>query len=116
MTVHIQGGGQKSPDRTSGSNCTTNETNDTFTTTRYSEPHDFGFDSKGSGSCFKENSWSYFTVSIKDASGKEIGHGESLWLGQNVPIDPYYVGCNKSPKPWVGLSCTKTSDLEVRIA
>jgi hypothetical protein len=125
MTVHIQGGGGADDSR-SGSNCTNAETNDTFTTKGDNESHSFGFDSKGSGSCSVEPSWSYFTVSVKDSGGKEVGHGEALWLGQPSALYPYYAACDQTrkgetPKPWVGISCVEShpswpKGLEVKIS
>jgi hypothetical protein len=115
MTVSITGGGQADDSR-SGSNCTTSETNDTFTTHGDNERHDFGFISKGgqgSGSCGIEPSWSYFKVSVKDSGGRQVGHGESLWLGQPSAIYPYYAACDQTrkdetPKPWIGLTCVES--------
>jgi hypothetical protein len=119
MTVSIVGGGG-AVDLSSGSNCTNNETNTTFKTRGNNEPHGFGFDSKGSGGCATQASWSYFKVSVKDPGGKEVGHGESMWLGQGSWVDSYYAACDQAhqgeqPKPWVGLKCDRTSDSELKI-
>jgi hypothetical protein len=112
MTVSIIGGGGADDSR-SGSNCTNAESNDTFTTHGDNERHDFGFNSKGGGVCAVEPSWSYFKVSVKDAGGKEVGHGETLWLGQPSAVYPYYAACfqtrkDEVPKPWIGLNCVET--------
>ena len=125
MTVHIEGGGGADDSR-SGSYCTNDETNDTFKTKGDNEPHTFGFDSKSSGSCLYWPSWSYFKVWVKDSSGKDVGHGEALWLGQPSALYPYYAACDQTrqgetPKPWVGISCVEShpswpKGLEVKIS
>jgi hypothetical protein len=116
MTVHIEGGGGASPDRSSGSNCTKDETNDTFTTKSWSESHDFGFTAKSGGSCSTQKSWSYFKVSVKDSGGKEVGHGESLYIEGIDPIIVYHVSCDAHGSRWSGLNCRKTGDLKVDIS
>ena len=116
MTVHIEGGGGAAPDRSSGSNCTRDETNDTFTTKSWSESHDFGFTAKSGGSCSTQKSWSYFKVSVKDSSGTEVGHGESLYIEGIDPIIVYHVSCDAHGSRWVGIKCRKTGDLKVDIS
>ena len=123
-TVSLVGGGG-AVDHTSGSNCTNNETNATFTTRADNESHDFGFDSKGGGSCAVEPSWSFFKVSVKDASGKEVGHGDTLWFGQTNAVGSYFVACDQGPgpdagrprsaDPFSGLKCAENGDTEVKI-
>jgi hypothetical protein len=120
MTVSLQGGGQ-AEDLSSGSNCTRDETSTSFTTQGDNERHGFQITAKGGGSCSIEPSWSYFKVSVKDSSGKEVGHGESLWLGQTGAGRSYFVACDQAhqgdqPKPWVGLKCSENGDFEVKIS
>jgi hypothetical protein len=100
MTVSIVGGGGGT------SNCTSNETNTTFTTKGDNEPHPFGFDTRGSGSCAFEPSWSYFKVSVKAPGGTVIGSG-SLYLGDVWPFAEYKAQCGSFDQ---GLSCTKSSE------
>jgi hypothetical protein len=106
-TVSIVGGGGGT------SNCTNNETNATFVTKGDNEPHNFGFDSKGSGICFKETSWSYFKVAVKDATGKSIGSG-TMWFGQNDLFSGYTANC-RGPHgfPWEGVTCDDASHSQV---
>ena len=120
MTVSLQGGGQ-AQDLSAGSNCTRDETNTSFTTQGDNERHGFQITARGSGSCGIEPSWSYFKVSVKDSTGKEVGHGESLWLGQTRPGASYFAVCDQAhqgekPKPWVGLKCSENGDFEVKIS
>ena len=115
-TVHIEGGGGAAPDKSSGSNCTNAETNDTFTTKDVSERHDFGFIAKSGGSCSIQKSWSYFKVSVKGSDGKEVGHGESLYIEGQYPIFDYHVSCIQHGARWFGLTCKKTDDLKVQIS
>jgi hypothetical protein len=109
MTVSIVGGGAGT------SNCTTSETNTTFVTKGDNESHSFGFDSKGSGSCFYERSWSYFKVAVKDAAGKQIGSG-TMWFGQNETFGGYYANCRApSGFDWVGVTCDDAHNQTVTI-
>ena len=128
-TVSLIGGGG-AVDHTAGSNCTNNETNTTFTTRGDDESHEFGFDSRGGGSCSIEPSWSFFKVAVKDASGKEVGHGDTLWFGQTNAVGSYFVACDQGPgpgpgpdakrprtaDPFTGLKCAENGDYEVKIS
>ncbi len=119
MTVSIFGGGG-AVDSTSGSNCTNNETSTTFVTKGNNESHTFSFDSKGSGSCALEASWSFFKLTVKNASGKEVGHGDAMWLGQTTWVGSYFATCEQGPKggpprPFVGLKCSEPSDTQLNI-
>lgn len=88
MRVRIVGGGGGT------SNCTRDETNADFTTKGNNEAHVFGFDSKGSGSCFFEPSWSDFKVSVSDpVSGSLVGSG-TLRFGQRSADDSYFAVCS----------------------
>jgi hypothetical protein len=109
MTVSIVGGGGGT------SNCTTSETNTSFVTKGDNESHSFGFDSKGSGSCFYDRSWSYFKVGVKDAAGRQIGSG-TMWFGQNETFGGYYANC-RSPSgfTWQGLTCDENHTQVVTI-
>jgi hypothetical protein len=99
MTVSIVGGG----DRTS--NCTNDETNTTFVTKGNDEPHSYGFDSRGSGSCIYQMSFSYFKVTVKDPAGKQIASG-TIWLGQQETFGGYYANCRDwSGFSWQGAVC-----------
>jgi hypothetical protein len=106
MTVSILGGGGGT------SNCTTAETNTTFTTTKdEGETHGFGFDSVGGApweSCFREASWSDFRFTLKDPSGAQVGTGV-MTLQQSDPTGGYYVDCRariqSSEKNWRGINC-----------
>jgi len=109
MTVSIVGGGGGT------SNCTNNETNTSFVTKGDNESHSFGFDSKGSGSCFYDRSWSYFKVGVKDAAGKSVGSG-TMWFGQNETFGGYYANC-RSPSgfTWQGITCDENHTQTVTI-
>jgi hypothetical protein len=99
MTVSIVGGG----DRTS--NCTNDETNTSFVTKGNNEAHSYGFDSRGSGSCIYQMSFSYFTVTVKDPAGKQVASG-TIWLGQNETFGSYYANCRAwSGFSWQGAVC-----------
>lgn len=105
MKVSIVGGGGGT------SNCTTDETNTTFTTTQDSgERHEFGFNSKGSGSCFKETSWSNFRFRLMDPSGRQVGSG-ALIMNQNNPLASYYVDCRTNIEGWSGMNCSNVGDV-----
>ncbi len=105
MTVSIVGGGGGT------SNCTTDETNTTFTTTKAEdESHGFGFNSKGSGSCWKETSWSYFRFTVKDPAGRQVGSG-ALIMSQNNPLASYYVDCRANIQQWQGINCSGVGDV-----
>jgi hypothetical protein len=109
MTVSIVGGGGGT------SNCTSSETNTSFVTKGDNESHSFGFDSKGSGSCFYDRSWSYFKVGVKDGAGRQIGSG-TMWFGQNETFGGYYANC-RSPSgfTWQGLTCDENHTQVVTI-
>ena len=109
MTVSIVGGGGGT------SNCTNDETNTTFVTKGNDEPHSFGFDSRGSGSCFYDRSWSYFKITVKDPAGKQIASG-TTWLGQNETFGGYYANCRDwSGFSWQGAVCTDNHTQTVTI-
>jgi hypothetical protein len=109
MTVSIVGGGGQT------SNCTNDETNTTFVTKGNDEAHSFGFDSRGSGSCFYERSWSYFTIRVKDPAGKQIASG-TTWLGQNETFGDYYANCRDwSGFSWQGAVCSDNHTQTVTI-
>ena len=90
MKVTIQGGGGRT------SNCTRDETNDTFTTRGDGERHQYGFYSVGSGSCLYEMSWSNFNVTVKDQAGNTIGSG-TFSYGQGETFGGYHASCRD---PW----------------
>jgi hypothetical protein len=109
MTVSIVGGGSGT------SNCTNDETNTTFVTKGNNEAHPFGFDSRGSGSCFYDRSWSFFKVSVKDPGGKQIASG-TMWLGQNETFGGYYANCRDwSGFSWQGAVCSDNHSQTVTI-
>jgi hypothetical protein len=111
MTVSIVGGGGGT------SNCTTDETNTTFVTTKdEGEGHGFGFDSVGGApwdSCFREASWSDFRFTVKDPSGTQVGSGV-MTLQQDNPTGGYYVNCfartQTDAKRWQGINCHRIGD------
>jgi hypothetical protein len=107
MTVSIVGGGGGT------SNCTTDETNTTFVTKGDDERHEFGFNSKGSGSCFWQVSWSDFRFTVKDPTGKQVGTGV-LSMDQNNAAASYYLNCtsrfDSEAKRWRGINCTVVGD------
>jgi hypothetical protein len=103
MHVSITGGGAGDK-----SYCTTDETVTSFITKGNDEAHHFGFDSKGSGICALNTSYSYFKVSVKDASGKSIGDGD-MWFGQSALYGPYHVTCGPEGS-FGGIDCAVTSD------
>jgi hypothetical protein len=94
-------------------NCTRDETNTTFVTKGDDERHEFGFDSRGSGSCFWEVSWADFRFTVKDAAGKQVGTGV-LSIQQNNAASSYYLGCtsrfDSESKKWHGINCTVVGD------
>jgi hypothetical protein len=98
--VSIIGGGAGT------SNCTADETNDTFTTvTGTDEGRWYGMDIRGSGSCGTERSWSRFKIRI-ESHGRLVGAG-TLWLGDTgaASVSTYETKCDQGP--WVGASCKK---------
>jgi hypothetical protein len=103
MKVTIQGGGGGT------SNCSRDETNDTFTTTGDGDRHTYGFYSVGSGSCFYEMSWSNFVITVKDPSGAQIGSG-TMSYGQGTTYGDYKARCNDPwSKGWKGnINCDLT--------
>jgi hypothetical protein len=108
MKVSIVGGGGGT------SNCTTNETNTTFTTTQASdERHEFGFDSRGSGSCAWQVSYSKFTFTLKDPKGNQVGRG-TLIMSQNNALASYYVDC-RGGGDWQGINCSQVGDIYDRV-
>lgn len=104
MSVTIQGGGGRT------SNCTRDETNETFTTTGDGELRQYGFYSVGSGTCFYEMSWSNFNVTVKDAAGNEIGSG-TFSYGQGSTYGDYKARCSDPwSKGWRGrIGCDLTN-------
>ncbi|HEY4280049.1 MAG TPA: hypothetical protein VGM91_17625 [Conexibacter sp.] len=104
MKVSIQGGGAKT------SNCSRDETNETFTTTGDGDRHTYGFYSVGSGSCFYEMSWSNFVITVKDPSGAVIGSG-TMSYGQGTTYGDYNARCDDPwSKGWKGnVTCDLTN-------
>ncbi len=104
MSVTIQGGGGRT------SNCTRDETNETFTTTGDGESRQYGFYSVGSGTCFYEMSWSNFNVTVRDAAGNEIGSG-TFSYGQGATYGGYNARCSDPwSKGWRGrIGCDLTN-------
>lgn len=99
MSVSIRGGGSGT------SNCTNDETNETFVTRSDSETHNFGFYSRGSGMCVYEMSWSNFVFTVKDPSGKLVGEGVARF-GQGETFGSYRTWCQLYENPkWSGISC-----------
>jgi hypothetical protein len=106
-TVTIRGGGADT------SNCTSNETDTSFVTKGNNESHEFGFESRGGGSCNFERSWSYFKVTVKNAAGKAIGYGD-MYYGEAGLFGGYGVWCGREGG-WTGLVCTKTGDASLKL-
>jgi hypothetical protein len=107
------GAGRKVTIAQSNSNCTSDETNATFTTTGNNESHQYGFYAKSSGSCYFDISWVKFRVSVRDAGGKLIGSG-TMFFGQQYVFEGYVTSCNY--EPWIGASCTKGSGDDLKIS
>lgn len=107
MTVSIRGGGGGT------SNCTTSETDTRFVTQDDNEPHHFGFDSKVSGSCAVERSWSFFKVTVTDVAGETVGVGD-MWLGQDALYGPYGATCGPHDS-FAGVKCEVTGYMTVKI-
>lgn len=102
MSVTITGGGGGT------SNCTNDETNTTFSTTGDGDSRSFGFDSRGSGGCIYEMSWSDFKVTVKDPAGKVVGTG-TMWFGQGETFGSYNARCrNGYSAPWSGINCEES--------
>jgi hypothetical protein len=103
MSVTIVGGGGGT------SNCTDDETNETFTTTGDGDAHSFGFDSKGSGMCVYQMSWSDFKLTVKDPAGKVVGTG-TMWFGQGETFGSYHPRCISAySAPWSGINCDEAA-------
>jgi hypothetical protein len=104
MKVTIQGGGGGT------SNCSRDETNETFTTTGDGDRHTYGFYSVGSGSCLYEMSWSNFVITVKDPSGAVIGSG-TMSYGQGATFGDYNASCRDPwSKGWKGnINCDLTN-------
>ena len=104
MRVTIQGGGAGT------SNCSRDETNETFTTTGDGDSHQYSFYSVGSGSCLYEMSWSNFKVTVKDPAGNEIGSG-TFTYGQGATFGGYRPSCRDPwSKGWHGnIGCDLTN-------
>lgn len=100
MKVTIQGGGAGT------SNCSRDETNETFTTTADGDRRTYGFYSVGSGSCMYEMSWSNFVITVKDPSGAVVGSG-TMSYGQRSTFGDYVPRCDDPwSKGWKGnISC-----------
>jgi hypothetical protein len=114
--VEIVGGGGYP-----GSNCTRNETNTSFTTTDTSKRILFGMVTKSGGSCFKEVSFSNFSVKL---SGPGIQGSGKMWIGEFSLSLPYHPSCYSGSDrdvfnhnwDWTGLKCERTSDWELKIS
>jgi hypothetical protein len=104
MTVSIVGGGGGT------SNCTTNETNDTFTTAGANERHDFSFLTRASGSCAFEPSWSQFKLTVKDSGGTVVGRAV-LSISGPWPSSDYSASCTDT----TGLTCKKTGKFSLTV-
>jgi hypothetical protein len=104
MNVTVVGGGGGT------SNCTSNETNDKFTTKGDNESHAFGFDTRGSGSCAFEPSWSKFKVSVTDSGGTVVGSA-TMYLGDVWPYAEYKPECVSVDR----LTCTKSGAKTLKV-
>jgi hypothetical protein len=88
--VTIQGGGAGT------SNCTNDETNKSFIA--HSEPivETLSFDSKASGSCAFERSYSFFKITVtgRNTNGREFESSANVFYGQELTAaDSYSASC-----------------------
>ena len=100
MKVSITGGGAGT------SNCTKDETYETFTTSKDEETRTIGMTVRNSGSCYFERAWSQFGIKVVDPSkgDKEVGSGRT-----EISADsPVVLRCQGIPPrfEWKGLSCS----------
>lgn len=84
VQVKIQGGGGGT------SNCTNDETNDSFIAHTDPLERTLSFDSKASGSCFYESSYSYFRITVKGANseGREFDSSANVFMGSATAAPP----------------------------
>lgn len=109
MKVTIQGGGAGT------SNCSRDETNETFTTTGDGDRRTYGYYSVGSGSCMYEMSWSNFVITVKDPSGAVVGSG-TMSYGQGTTFGDYKPRCDDPwSKGWKGRIGCDLSDGQITI-
>ena len=94
VAIHGGGGGT--------SNCTSDETQASFTVTDKDYFREFGFTARTGGGCGYESSWSYFNVSVEDSPGGKVIGSARLWLGQDRAGGGFYVACAGN---LVGLTC-----------
>jgi hypothetical protein len=111
LKVSVTGGGEGT------SNCTSDETTETFVTTKAEETRKIGFVAKYGGSCFFQKSWSEFGFKVVDpAQGdKVIGTGRAI-----ASLDaPLRLMCQPWIGParfeWKGLTCARATDFGTNI-
>jgi hypothetical protein len=92
--VSIVGGGGGT------SNCTKDETVTSYMTTSNRDDHSFGFNARADGSCFWQESWSRFVVTITSREGVEIKRGH-IWIEHSDVLSDYYTNCSRFGNNWV---------------
>lgn len=104
VKVKIQGGGSGT------SNCTSNETSTSFMAAGGTITQTLGFDSRGSGSCAIEPSFSHFRVSVKGRAtdGATYDSSADVRYGQtSFPTSAYGSSCGDS-KYLIHMRCSVT--------
>jgi hypothetical protein len=110
VKVKIQGGGAGT------SNCTSNETDETLTTGPGSTEFDVAFDTRGSGSCAVQPSWSYFTISVTGRNNAGTSYDASVRVrfgGNYFAGGDLHLTCES---PVHRMSCRETSQRSIELA
>jgi hypothetical protein len=105
QTVSIVGGGEHT------SNCTTDETNTTFTMKTDPQTVTFGFVAKNGGSCFFESSWSQFVVTAT-SNGKVVGR-QRVEISMPDSFSDYHPYCRNEGALY--MECRQTGDHELTL-
>ena len=108
VKVSVTGGGADT------SQCTRDETVETFTTSGDDERRPFGFVAKDDGSCFIKYSASHFFLKFTGPDGKRIGEGRMFFQGPMVGVG-YYASC-LIDEYWEGVTCDRTGQRTLKIA
>jgi hypothetical protein len=98
--VTIQGGGSGT------SNCTADETNKSFIAQTDPIKETLSFDSRASGSCAYERSYSYFKITVKgrNSGGREFDSSANIFYGQEYSAaEGYSASCE--PQYLVRMRC-----------
>jgi hypothetical protein len=107
MAVSVTGGGAGT------SNCTSDETSESFVTKGNNENHTFGFYARNGGSCDFQWSYSWFTLRVRDRQGRLVGAGR-MWFGQRDYRQASEISCRVAP--FVGVRCVEDAKQKLTIA